>query len=200
MIKFLMLIFFSLIYLSGFGQKRGYHDGYLVTIKMDTIKGWVSDRDIGSFQELYRRIRFVEEGKKRKRKYRPDQLIAYGYGAHSFESVPLAIETHRLVQKYYVRYDNPMIFLKLVRRNEYLTHYEMEFQSDDDNYIDSFPLFYMTNSNEMVRVTQGLLGLKRKRLSEYFNNCQALSTAIQSREINQIDEVYDFYSLNCVTH
>jgi len=50
----------------------------------------------------------------------------------------------------------------------------------------------------MVRVTQGILGLKRKRLIEYFWDCPDLVQAIEKKELNEIHEVYNFYLEYCV--
>jgi len=52
--------------------------------------------------------------------------------------------------------------------------------------------------DEMVRVTQGILGLKRNRLKEYFQNCPELVDAIEKKEMDEILEVYYFYMNQCV--
>ena len=54
-----------------------------------------------------------------------------------------------------------------------------------------------SGSNEMVRVTQGILGLKRKKLIRYFYDYPDLVYAIQAKELNEIHEVYDFYLDRC---
>ena len=46
-------------------------------------------------------------------------------------------------------------------------------------------------------VTQGVLGLKRKRLIEYFGDCPELITAIEAKELKEILDVYYFYLENC---
>jgi hypothetical protein len=68
---------------------------------------------------------------------------------------------------------------------------------EESKFVDHIPLFYRTGSNEMVRVTQGILGLKRNRLVEYFRDCPALVQAIEQKELNEIDEVYNFYIEYC---
>ena len=68
---------------------------------------------------------------------------------------------------------------------------------DESSYLDYIPLFYRDSSGEMVRVTQGILGLKRKRLAEYFRDCPELVRAIENRELNEIDEVYYSYLEHC---
>ena len=45
----------------------------------------------------------------------------------------------------------------------------------------------------MVRVTQGILGLKRNRLVEYFWDCPDLVMAIEKKKLKEINEVYNFY-------
>jgi hypothetical protein len=49
----------------------------------------------------------------------------------------------------------------------------------------------------MVRVTQGILGLKREALSEYFIDCPGLVQKIQIREIRTPEEVIDLYGNIC---
>jgi hypothetical protein len=49
----------------------------------------------------------------------------------------------------------------------------------------------------MVRVTQGVLGLKRNKLIRYFSDCPDLVFAIQAKQLNDIDEVFDFYLNRC---
>ncbi len=50
----------------------------------------------------------------------------------------------------------------------------------------------------MVRVTQGIMGLKQKRLVEYFNDCPALVKAINNKTLNTAPEVYNFYMNECI--
>ena len=51
----------------------------------------------------------------------------------------------------------------------------------------------------MVRVTQGILGLKRERLMEYFGDCGVLVEALSNRNtLKEADEVYEFYLDNCL--
>jgi hypothetical protein len=178
-------------------QKKGYEKGYIVKQNNDTIQGWIQDRDLGMFEQLYSRIRFVPTGKIWRKKYRPNEILGFGYGSTVFESVPLREEMIFFVNRYYLSSYSRKVFLRLIQRNEYLTHYEKEFLDEDNEMIESFPLFYKNGSDQMVRVTQGILGLKRKRLKEYFQDCPALITAIETKRITSIQQLFDFYSGQC---
>ena len=82
--------------------------------------------------------------------------------------------------------------------NADLTYFHWEYVDSESNYLDYTPLFYREGSDEMVRVTQGIRGLKRKRLIEYFWDCPELVQAIEKKELNEIHEVYNFYLEHCV--
>jgi hypothetical protein len=180
-------------------QKKGYEKGYIINQKSDTVQGWVQDRDLGMFEQLYSQIRFVPEGKRRRKKYSPNDILGYGYGYKGtvFESVPLNEELTFFVNRYYLNSNSPKVFLRLIQRNEYLTYYEKEFLDEDNDMIESFPLFYKSGSDQMVRVSQGLFGLKRKRLKEYFQDCPTLITAIETKTITTVQPLYNFYSEQC---
>jgi hypothetical protein len=85
----------------------------------------------------------------------------------------------------------------VVSRAKGLTYYQWEYVDDDSNYLDYIPLFYREGAQEMVRVTQGVLGLKRNKLIRYFSDCPDLVFAIQAKQLNDIDEVFDFYLNRC---
>jgi hypothetical protein len=85
----------------------------------------------------------------------------------------------------------------VVRRDGRLTWYEREFIDDDNSYVDSYPLFHRKGSPGMVRVTQGLLGFKKKRLLEYFSQCPGLSEALEKKQLTTVGKVYSFLLDSC---
>ena len=179
-------------------QKKGYSWGYVIYPDGDTLEGWVKDRSSGTFLDLYPQIRFKPVNALLKKKYSPDEILAYSFNAQIYESVPVREETSFFKFNYYVNEGNDRYFLKVVSRNKDLTYYHWEYLDDDSNYLDYIPLFYRSGSNEMVRVSQGILGLKRNKLVRYFYDCPDLVHAIQTKELNEIYEVYDFYLNRCV--
>ena len=178
-------------------QKRDYVQGYIILPEGDTIKGMVKDRSEGTFPELYKRIRFKGDQSPFRKKYGPDQILGYACGDRIYESVPLWEETDFFRFRYYLHEGNEKVFLRVISKSGALSYYHWEYMDQDSNYLDYTPLFYRPGADQMVRVTQGILGLKRKRLMEYFQDCGELVEAINERQLNEIREVYDFYNNSC---
>ena len=189
------LLFWSLLHLNA--QKKGFEPGYIITLKGDTIVGQVKDRSSEPFVELYRKIRFRPDGRSSRRKYRSKDILGYGAGQRNYESVPLREESSFFKFRYYLDPNAEQVFRMVLKRQEGLTHYRREFVQDDNSYLDSYPLFHREGYSEMVRVTQGVLGLKRKRLMEYFNDCDELVNALYNKELKEAHEVYNYYLEFC---
>jgi len=196
--RYNLLALFVFTITSSQAQKNGYSRGYIITYEGDIVEGQVKDRSSGSFFELYKRIRFKPDNAAFKKKYSPDEILGYGINDQYFESVPLYEETAFFKFRYYIYEDSDRVFLKLSSSDADLTYFHWEYVDSESNYLDYTPLFYREGSNEMVRVTQGIRGLKRKRLCEYFRDCPDLTQAIAKKELNEIEEVYDFYLEACV--
>jgi len=191
------IILAVLMFLPLHAQKKDYFPGYIITLEGDTLKGWIKDRSPGTFIELYPRIRFKDANSLFRKKYGPDQILGYSCNNRVYESLPLYEESSFFAFRYFLHDSYDRVFLRLIARDEPLTYYHWEYVDDDSNYLDYIPLFYLDGSDQMVRVTQGILGLKRKRLIEYFHDCYNLADAIYRKRLNEIDEVYNFYLNHC---
>jgi hypothetical protein len=194
---FLFCILLAFMILPVQAQKKGYAPGYIITPEGEITEGQVKDRSSGTFMDLYKRIRFKPDDRCFRRKYSPDEILGYGYDDLHFESVPLREESAFFRFRYYLHESNDRIFLKVISSDKDLTYFQWEYVDDESSYLDYIPLFYRDGSDEMVRVTQGILGLKRNRLMEYFRDCPELVRAIESKELNEIDEVYYLYLERC---
>ena len=192
---FLLLLFWSLLPLNA--QKKGFEPGYIITLEGDTLLGQVKDRSQEPYVELYHKIRFKPDGRSSRRKYKPKDILGYGAGGRDYESVPLWEESSFFKFRYYLDPNAEKVFLMVLRRQAGLTYYRQEFIYDDNNYLDFYPLFHRDGYSEMVRVTQGVLGLKRKRLMEYFNDCDELVNALYNKELKEAHEVYNYYLEFC---
>jgi hypothetical protein len=197
LIRYILLLLFALIIIPAQAQKNGYSQGYIINSEGETIEGQVKDRSSGSFIELYKRIRFKPDNAHIKRKYSADEILGYGMNDQHFESVPLYEETAFFKFRYYIDESYDRIFLKVISWDADLSYFHWEYVDSDSNYLDYTPLFYREGSDQMVRVTQGVLGLKRKRLVEYFWDCPDLVQALKSKDLDEIYEVYDFYLERC---
>lgn len=195
--RFILFLLVASTIIPVHAQKKGYSQGYIINSEGETIDGWVKDRSDGTFLDLYKRIRFKAEGALLVRKFSPDEILGYGINNQHFESLPLIEESAFFKFKYYLHEGSERVFLKIISSNADLTYYHWEYVDGDSNYLDYIPLFYRSGSNALVRVTQGSLGLKRKRLVEFFWDCPDLVMAIEKKKLKEINEVYIFYLERC---
>lgn len=178
-------------------QKKGYYDGYIITLEGDTLRGLIRDRQPAPFEQLHATVRFKK--KWHKKKYRPDQIRGYGYNQLHFESVAIEEDASFFRFNYKTDLNQKPIFLKVVWKNPDLILYEWEFVHDDNDYIDSFPLLYRPREDRWVRVTQGIFGLKRKKLVPFFLDCPQLALGIQNKTINTLHEILEAWEGLCAT-
>jgi hypothetical protein len=196
--RYILLILFAFTIIPIHAQKKGYSRGYIINPEGETVEGRIKDRSSGPFLNLYTRIRFKPDKALVKRKYSPVEILGYGFNAQHYESLPLVEEAAFFKFRYYLHESNDRVFLKVISGNDDLTYYHWEYVDSESNYLDYIPLFYREGSDEMVRVTQGIRGLKRNGLIDYFWDCPELVQAIEKKELNEIHEVYNFYLEHCV--
>jgi hypothetical protein len=196
-VRYILLALFSFTFVQAQAQKKGYAPGYIINPDGEIAEGRVKDRSSGTFMDLYKRIRFKPDDGGFRRKYGPDDILGYGYDDLHYESVPLREESAFFRFRYYLDENYDRVFLKVVSSEKDLTYFQWEYVDDESSYLDYIPLFYRDGSGEMVRVTQGVLGLKRNRLAEYFRDCPELVRAIENKQLNEIEEVYYFYLERC---
>nr|WP_298789865.1 hypothetical protein [uncultured Allomuricauda sp.] len=180
-------------------QNKSYKKGYIIQHRGDTLMGFVKDRSPEPFVSFYKKIRFKQRSSSRVKKYDADDILGYGYGAANFLSVPFREQRDMWVARYYTDLGAPREFLKVIAQSENLIYYEQLFIDDDNSYLDSVPFFHKPSSNQMVRVTQGILGFKKKRLMEYFSDCPEIISFLNTKNPRNsgILDVYEFYLANC---
>ena len=187
----LIFVFLILPVLS-FGQKD-YQSGYIITNKNDTLIGHVKDRKSPPFGKIYKKIRF-KNNKIIKRKYGPHQIIGYKQGNNQFESLWIDV-SHDFFQEKYISIPNSgkKYFLKVIVKG-YLTYYQWEFKEQESDYIWEINLYKRKDEHSLVRVTQGILGLKKKSLVVYFQDCPELVYKIENGELKDPVEIAKFYN------
>jgi len=84
-------------------------------------------------------------------------------------------------------------FLKVIVKG-YLTYYKWEFKEQESDYIWSKSLYKRKDEHSLVRVTQGILGLKKKSLAVYFQDCPELVYKIENGELKDPVEIAKFYN------
>jgi hypothetical protein len=158
-----------------FGQDD-FEPGYVVTKTGDTLKGLVKDRKTGSFGEIYEKIRF--KGEKTRRRYTADDVITYKRGNTKFKSMDLRGEK---------------VFLR-VELEGYVSYYVEEIQEQGEQLVLEADYFQKRGTINLVRATQGLFGLKRKTLANFFGDCPPLVKKIDNKQLKHPLEVATFYN------
>lgn len=172
-----------------------YKKGYLVTLSNDTISGYIQEKSSFEYTKKTKFIFKDEQGKKRK--FKVNKIKAYYIDNDWYEGIWVLESTVRLVNSYTTKDGyGERKFLKVIERGE-LIHYQEELEDQGSQFIQSVDFIKRPQEDRMVRATQGLLGLKRKRLIEYFQDCPSLRSQIENKQVNTVAEILDFHSLNC---
>ena len=180
-------------------QKNSFHPGYIIEQGGDTIQGRVKDRSPEPFVALYNKIRFRKADRSWTKRYGPEDILGYGYQGQHFVSVPFREESTFFKFRYYTDAASPRIFLKVINRSEQLVYFEQLFVHDDNSYVDSIPFFYRPGRKDLVRVTQGIFGFRKKRLTAYFSDCPEFIEEINRDRpsVRTVWELYGFYVAHC---
>lgn len=174
-------------------QSQNFEDGYVILPSQDTLYGQVKDRNNGSF---FKKIRF-KNAKGRVKRYGPEDILGYGQDGHRYVPKWFKEEGEGLRMYYYSRPGyGKHVFLKVIRADGPLHCYAREFMDEDSHFL-QFELFQRQGEALMERATQGIFGLRKKRLSSYFRDCPTLVEKINSKEIRSYVEVVSFYNEHC---
>ena len=175
--------------------QNNFQPGYVVLNDGDTLYGEVCDRNINQ-GEIFQRIKF-KPNKGRKRRYGPNNLMSYQVGGVVFESRWYAEQTQFLRFNHFNRYGmGEKVFLRVLVKGN-VPCYTMEFEDPDNDFIDGFELFLKEGDDFYQRANQGIFGLKKKRLSEYFQDCPDLVAKLNRGEFQNASEVARFYNQFC---
>lgn len=191
-ITFLIIGFFSN---SVFGQSK-YQNGYVVTNQSDTIYGQLIDRSPEPFGKIFKKVRmkgFWILGKK----YGPKDLIAYKIGDDIYESIWYDSYS-KIFSAFHVSTPGrgKKIFMRLAVDGKVKLYWE-EYRDPDSGYTEEIPFFKKENSAEMIRVTQGILGFKKKYLANLFSDCPELIDKMVDNFFETPEEMAEFYNLEC---
>lgn len=174
---------------------------YIVLYTKDTLYGTVAHIDEkGIHRVFYKKIRITLLNGKRKR-YNRKKVLAFRINDSCYESFWLSQSSQKIMLV------NPMYdidskngeqyFLRLVTKGA-LSHYELEWLNQGSATLWSMSLLRKENDWSFIRADQGLLGLKRKILLNYFFDCPILQEEIKNRQLTKVSQVVDFYNTNCM--
>lgn len=193
---FLYLFLLSVLPVIGWAQ-RHYQPGYVVLQQGDTLYGKIKDRRPEPFGKIYGRIRF-RDGGLFAQKYSPQDLQSYKAGERLYESCWLSYDislfSTRMIS---IPGRGQKEFMRVLVKGQ-LTYYSLETTQDDYGYYNDIPYLKREDKREFVRATQGIFGLKRKLLAEYFDDCEKLQEALHNNDVSTVFEIVDFYQQHCL--
>lgn len=189
----LLFLFFQFSTLSSQGK---FQSGYIITNESDTLFGFVKDRKEAPFAKIYKKIRFKDESLFTKR-FSPDKIAGYMIGENQYESMWLDVRTVFLKTSYWsIPGAGKKKFLKLTVRG-YLSCFQLEFYDQESGSAESIALFKRREEDRLIRVTQGIFGLRMNSLRDYFNDCPELIEKLESGELKNPGEITLFYNHTC---
>lgn len=175
------------------------NDDYIVLNNNDTLYGTVYHINNKTILEFYKKIRFINKKGKRK-KYKRTDLLAFKSGNNIYQAFMITEFTdgnpfdrirYTLDEKHGYK-----VFYKRISTGK-VSHYQYEWIEQGEALIMSMDLIKKESSTYFIRATQGLLGIKRKALIEYFYDCSQLQEKIKKKEIKKLFEVLNYYKLKC---
>lgn len=189
------LLFACLTCLMGppLAAQNDWQEGHVVTMQGDTLRGLVRDRDTGPFGGMFGKVQVKEGGKGRARKFAPRKVRSYQWGDAQFVTLYTESESEFFKTRTYVTEGRGEPgFYRVIAAGE-LTLYHDEFTDEDNFRIDFVPVFKREGNPQLVRATQGILGLKKKLLSEFFADRPALVAQIKNGQLTTPLEVWEAY-------
>lgn len=174
---------------------------YLVLNMGDTLYGNVKHIDErGAMRKYYKKIRLTDRYGKQK-KYKRKDVSAFSVNNARYEGFWLHQSSQKIIlvnPKYDIDQKNgEKHFLKVMSKGK-LSHYQLEWFEQGEALLMGMDLLRKEEDPFFIRATQGLLGLKRKVLLDYFFECTKLKEQIKERQLNEVREVVDFYHNHCI--
>ena len=173
---------------------------YLVVTNGDTLYGIVKYIDSKSVHpKYYKKIRLIDISG-HKKKFKKKDVSAFRVNNTIYEGFWLNQSSEKfqlLNPKYDIDTRNrEQYFLKLVNKGN-LSHYELEWWEQGESTLLWMDLLKKDEDDFFIRATQGVFGLKRKVLLDYFFNCLKIQEKINQKDLNKVWKIVDYYNKQC---
>ncbi|WP_194778567.1 hypothetical protein [Pararhodonellum marinum] len=194
----LILFVFSAQFFS-YAQNNNDLD-FLVLHSGDKLYGSVEHINLkGVNPRLHKKIRFTSPNGQRKQ-FRRKDVLAFRVDGITYESFWLS-QSSRKFTLLNSKYDidpktGELHFLKLITKGN-LSHYQMEWWEQGESTLMWMDLLKKERDPFLIRATQGIFGIKKNLLVNYFSNCFDLKTQIEQEEFKDVYQIVDFYNRNC---
>ncbi|WKK79305.2 hypothetical protein [Marivirga arenosa] len=175
-----------------------FQNGYIVTNENDTIFGQIKDRSAEPFGEIFKKVKMKKKWIFYK-KYSPRSIKSYKIGDKTYESIWYDSYTELFSIFHISKADQgEKTFMRLAVDGELKLYWkEYRDHANSDGYEIAIPFFKKTNSYEMVRVTQGVLGFKKKLLRNFFSDCPSIVEKIDNGDFEVPEQIALYYNSSC---
>jgi hypothetical protein len=193
----IFLILFNSFCLNAQNQENA---DYLVLKTGDSIFGTVEYiNHKGVSPKYYKKIR-VRNAEGKRKKYNKKEVSVIRVDKVIYEAFWL-VQTNQMNNifssvYYIVPKKGELYFLRLIS-NGVLSHYHLEWYEQGESSLMWMDLLKKEEDQFFIRATQGIFGLKRKALANYFEDCPDLKAKIIQKQINEVWQVVDYYNNNC---
>lgn len=170
-----------------------WQTGYVVTNAGDTLEGMVRDRKSGAFGKLYGKVVLKQTGKGKK-SFKPKKIQCYMWGRSKYVTLRTQSSSRGFKTDIRVSPDGEPGFYRVVSEGP-LSLYHLEYSDQDNSAIDFIPYFKREGNPSLVRATQGVFGLKKKLLSNFFADKPELVNQINDGRLKTPEEVVKAFQL-----
>jgi len=197
--KLVILSIFLFIKIALYAQNNTTED-YIILRTGDTIVGTIKHIDeSGISSKYYKKIRVIN-ARDRQKKYKRKDVSKFKSNGYTYEAFWLNQSSDKIVlfnPRYYIdSQEGELHFLKIITEGA-LNHYELEWFEQGESGINWMDLLKKEDDQFLLRASQGLFGLKRKVLKNYFRDCPKLIEQINNKQLNNVAAVVDFYNNQC---
>lgn len=192
----LILLFFQFSISNSLLCQNKFESGYVIKLNGDTLYGLIKVLNIDNLDKPNSKIQIrFENGKKSKHKIK--SVSSLKRGNETYETLWLDKNNSLFNEKYYI-FENQgkQQLIKCVTKGK-LSLYRMEYIDQESGVVETIDLLKLEDSNILIRATQGVFGLKKKKVAEYLSQCDAIVTKINSGEIKTIFDVVSYYNEYC---
>ena len=194
-----LLLFVGVLSISASHAQLSPEMDYLVLQSGDTLVGEVAHiAENGVGRDFYRKIRIRTLAGKKKKFHRQD-VRAFRSDGQVYEQFRLSQHSNRIVlvnPKYDMDPSGERYFLRQISKGA-LNHYALEWFEQGEATLYSMDLIQKEGDMFLMRANQGLLGLKKKVVSEYLYNCSDLVEKVNKQDLTNVTDVVAYYNYHC---
>lgn len=188
------------IWTTGLKSQESHTRDHITLLNGETIYGEIVFMEQRNWSTQYLKKIRVKTTEGKRKKYHTDKVASFTANGADFEIFRLE-QSANLFSSDHARFqidrkNGDVYILKRITKGA-LSHYTFDWWEQGESLQMSMDLFRKEGDPFFVRATQGLLGLKRKLLANYFSDCPDLVEKIRDKSLKNADEVATYYNVNC---